>query len=255
MSPEPEEEVSQDPDDDEISEYKRVRLLDQRKAHWTLLARARHLLKPVDGRSLVTAYHGPPVYEDTLTHLLGKFPLWNPLSFEQRTTPLASEAYFEIKAVGGDPCVGFCTELSSIKRHPGWEGSYTYDCSNGLLFASSVVGIRRYGSAGGPGLTSNDVVGFGLSRSLGSVFINDKLIRELVALRGSGIVRLAELCLDTFTIKERHRALPMHPVIGLRGEHVQVVARFDRPMLKVLREVRDQMVVKRRVYSRRPWLG
>ena len=59
--------------------------------------------------------------------------------------------------------VGFCTDPNSTKSHSGWEGSDTYDCSDGRLFGSSVVGIPRDGSAGGSGLqASRPVIPLGL---------------------------------------------------------------------------------------------
>ena len=235
--------MDQDAEDD-ISEYKRIRLLDHGQARWDLLACARHLLTlDYGGNELyhATAYHGPPVSEDILIRLLSDLPTRSQLRFKQR---MRFKAYFEIKAIGGDPCIGFCVGLNPDKSHPGWEGSYTYDCSDGRLFASSIVGIPRDDFDGASGLTSSDIVGFGRSSRHGYVFINDKLIRELEALRRTTPSRLAELYLDTFTIKERHRNLRMHPIIGLREENVQVLAFFDWSLFNKLRHVREQMVPK-----------
>ena len=175
VSPGPEEEASQDEERDEISEYKRVRLLDRARTHWILLACARYLIRTYQNFRFDFAYHGPPVSQDALLKLVS-YSRRDMLPLKEGMTPTGLEAYFEIRAVGGDPCLGFYADVGSIKSLGGCEGFYTYDCSDGRLFASSATGIL--GAAGGLSLTSGDLVGFGISRSHGYVFINDELIRE-----------------------------------------------------------------------------
>jgi hypothetical protein len=167
------DEENQNSDDEEPSEYKRIRLLDHEKTRWRLLACARHF---DFGYPMALLYHGPAIPRSAFISAVVNTPLFTADEFESFETLVQNfKAWFAVKVVEGRVCLGFCTDMGAIKRLPGCEGAYIYDCTDGRIFASSSVSTTRIPMFRG---VRGDVIGIGLWRGFGYITSSFTPIRK-----------------------------------------------------------------------------
>lgn len=162
------EEVSSD---DEISEYKRVRLLNDGRMRWDPLTCVQEL--SISKTGLGVAFPGPrPFVDPTAFAFVGATP--RPKNSMADLDGL--KMYFEIKIRAGEVWVGFnrADRTPWVSTTPGIDGVYAYCSNDGTVFVNSPY-PRTTGISAWPGA----VVGCGLYRRTGYFTLNRRLISKL----------------------------------------------------------------------------
>jgi hypothetical protein len=196
----------QDEDDEalnhEISEYKRIRLVNDGRIRWDPLTCAQELRISTTG--LGVAFPGPQTRVNTRAFA---FVRTTRSGKGMSASPSPSAVYFEITVRTGDVCVGFCAEKTPSVAVPGIDGLYVYCGNSGELFTGSAAPLIT-----GPSVRPGDVVGCGLHDRIAYFALNRKHI--------GGI-----------EIDRKHHPSSLYPVIGLK-QGASVVANFCPSILR-----------------------
>jgi hypothetical protein len=172
----------QDPDDgnfipseneshDEISEYKRIRLLDSSRMVWDRLACAQELR--ISSSGLLVSFPGHGASSDSDAYVVARAT--KPTRSATNGQSFA-RIYFEVQILRGDVCVGFRTDSTPTIALPGAKGLYAYYSQKGKVFTGS-----PFPHITGSALGKDHVVGCGIHGQSGYFCFSKRLIRKFTA--------------------------------------------------------------------------
>lgn len=155
--------------DDEISEYKRVRLLDDGRMRWDPLTCAQEL--SISRTGLGVTFPSPRTFVDpSMFAFVGA----TPRSKNAMGKLDGLKMYFEIKIRRGEVCVGFsCADKTAWVATPTMDGVYAYYGNEGKVFRGSA-----HPTITAPWTRPGDVVGCGRDGSKGYFSLNGVPICE-----------------------------------------------------------------------------
>jgi hypothetical protein len=213
--------------DDEISEYKRIRLLDDGRMRWDLLTCAQEL--SISKAGLGVTFPGARTFIDPTVFAFARA---TPRSENAMGELDDLEMYFEVKIRRGDVCVGFsCADKMPYVATPGIDGVYAYCGNDGKVF-THLTPPRMTVRSSRPG----DVVGCGRYGRTGYFCLNGTLICESRGQVNCNVWDNQSRSLLTrisgqFKIIQEHYRFSPYPIVGLK-EGASVMANFRaRPFL------------------------
>lgn len=211
--------------DDEISEYKRIRLVGDGRTRWDSSTCAQELR--INKTGLGVVFPGPQTFVNPDAFA---FVGTTPRSKKDRADyPSRREMYFEIKIRSGEVCVGFCFGKTPSVAMLGIDGVYAYSSNDGRVFKNPPD--LHFTT---PSILPGGVVGCGLDGRTGYFILNGKLICEFTASSNTwdGQVGLLTSIPGEFAISRKYDRSSLSPIVGLR-EGASVVANFGakQPLL------------------------
>jgi hypothetical protein len=182
-----EEDDEESDDEDEISQYKRIRLFKQGGIHWDPLSCHEDLRISRNGLGVSCPGPPTPLQPNASTHY----------STVRATRPMRCAAtgekitaWFDIRILQGDVCVGFCTESARdrlpLEAKP-TAGIYVRCCNDRRISIGGLPGNPQLLKS--PKVAPGDVVRFGLSGQFSFLLLNGRVIGTFGASQHPGNAR------------------------------------------------------------------